>query len=121
MREQDRRFIELTDEANKIELAAYELLEARALCNLSVDDFTNTIIRKQKLQSFLYGDKKVEHQQIVIFKNWVAATYYYLYKQAGYPFGNNSAGFNLWMNTNIKTPFEDFCKECEEADNLGDG
>ena len=58
MREQDRQFIELTDEANSKGLAAYELLIARALCNLSVDEFTKTMIRKRKLQNFLYGELK---------------------------------------------------------------
>lgn len=54
MRECDREFIRLTKEANEKGLATYELLEARALTNLSVNEFAKTIILKQKLQQFLY-------------------------------------------------------------------
>ena len=60
MRECDREFIQLTKEANEKGLATYELLEARTLSDLSVNDFTKTIILRQKIQQFV---KEVEDQQ----------------------------------------------------------
>lgn len=59
----------------------------------------------------------MESQRIENLKNFFFATSYYLYRQAGCPFGDSSTGFHLWLNTNIKQPFEVFCRACEEQEN----
>lgn len=43
-------------------------------------------------------------------KVYVAALYYYLYRQAGCPFGDNLSGYDAWIETSVTQPFNLLCE-----------
>ncbi len=53
--------------------------------------------------------EKIENLEV-----YVAAIYYYLYRQAGCPFGNSLTGYDAWMDAQVKKPWEAFAEKCGE-------
>lgn len=44
----------------------------------------------------------------------VAAIYYYLYRQAGCPFGDSLSGYDAWIEAQVKQPFETFAASSDK-------